>query len=163
MKFRILPLLLILFISACSIAEEKKMLSQQQTLNIPDDIKPLLSKEMFAIEKAMKVLVSTIATADWDKTAEIAKQIQASYIMKQSLTAKQMQQLHHSLPKQFITLDHSFHQYAGMLAHAAEVKNQDVVNFYFYKMNDSCVQCHSRFAQNKFSGFSRLTEKHHAH
>jgi len=151
--------------SASSLAEEKPHVHQPSivALNIPADIKPLLTKEMQAIEKAMQELVSTIATGNWEKTAEIGKQIQASYIMKQSLTAEQMERLHHSLPKQFIKLDHSFHQYAGMLAHAAEVRNTDVVSFYFYKMNDSCIQCHSSYAQKKFPGFADFIENHHSH
>ncbi len=135
----------------------------EQPLDIPADIKPILKKEMLAVEKGMQQLVSSIAKGDWDKTAEIGKQIQASYIMKQSLTAEQMKQLHHSLPEQFIKQDHAFHQYAGMLAHAAEVKNTDVVNFYFYKMNESCVQCHSRYAQERFPAFSIQPKKHPQH
>lgn len=154
-----------LFISACSIAAEKNFVHQtnEEHLNFPEDIKSLLKQEMLAVEKGMQELVSTIAVGDWQKTAKIGKQIQASYIMKQSLTTEQMKYLHHSLPGQFIKLDHRFHDFAGMLAHAAEVKNADVVNFYFYKMSDSCVQCHSRYAKERFSGFSDVIEGHRSH
>jgi hypothetical protein len=151
-----------LFSSACSIAEEKNNIHQQNTqnLNLPIDIKQLLKKEMLAVEKGMQKLISTIAAGDWQQTAVIGKQIQASYLMKQNLTDEQLRHLHHLLPEQFVELDHSFHHYAGMLAHAAEVKNADVVSFYFYKMNDSCIQCHSSYAQSKFTGFSASTENH---
>jgi len=158
MKFK--ALIFVFFVgvltSVSSVAEEANK------LNIPADVKPILKKEMLAIEKAMQELVSTMAKGNWEKTAEIGKQIQASYLMKQSLSAEQMKQLHHNLPEQFIKLDHSFHQYAGMLAHAAEVKNADVMSFYFYKMNDSCVQCHSRYAQEQFNTFSTSVENHSA-
>jgi hypothetical protein len=83
--------------------------------------------------------------------------------MKQSLTPEQMKQLHDSLPEQFITQDRAFHQYAGMLAHAAEVRNIDVTHVYFYKMNESCAQCHASYAQKKFPAFSMQTEKHSHH
>lgn len=161
-------LLLGFLASACSIAENKKIDHKQTqattaVLTIPADIRPLLKQEMIAVEKGMQELVTSIATADWHKTVQIAKQIQASYIMKQNLTAEQMEQLHHSLPEQFIALDHSFHKNAGMLAHAAEVKNADVANFYFYKMNDGCVQCHSRYAQEVFTGFSKREKAEHKH
>jgi len=160
---RLQVLLLAFFIgmltSVGSVADE----SQKPELNFPADIKPLLKKEMIAVEKGMQALLSSIAKGDWEKTAIIGKQIQASYIMKQSLTAEQKKQLHHSLPEQFVKLDHSFHQYAGMLAHAAEVKNADVINFYFYKMNDSCVQCHSRYAQERFPAFATKDEHHPPH
>jgi hypothetical protein len=157
-----LVFLITLFSSACSIAEEKENIHQQNTqnLNLPMDIKQLLKKEMLAVEKGMQKLISTIAAGDWQQTAVIGKQIQASYLMKQELTDEQMKHLHHILPKQFVKLDHSFHHYAGMLAHAAEVKNADLVSFYFYKMNDSCIQCHSSYAQTKFPGFSASTDNH---
>jgi cytochrome c556 len=157
MKLRALILVFLMGVltSVCSVAEEP--------LNIPADIKPILQKEMLAVEKGMQELVSSIAKGDWDKTVAIGKQIQASYIMKQSLTPEQMKQLHHSLPKQFIKQDHAFHQYAGMLAHAAEVKNLDVMNFYFYKMNESCVQCHSRYAQERFPTFATQSSEHSPH
>ena len=157
-----LVFLMILFSSACSIAEEKNNIHQQNTqnLNLPLDIKQLLKKEMLAVEKGMQKLISTIAAGDWQQTAVIGKQIQASYLMKQNLTDEQLKHLHHILPEQFIKLDHSFHHYAGMLAHAAEVKNADLVSFYFYKMNDSCIQCHSSYAQSKFTGFSASTDNH---
>jgi len=157
-----LVFLLTLFSSACSIAEERTNVHQQNTqdLKLPTDIKQLLRKEMLTIENGMKMLVSSIATGDWQQTAAIGKQIQASYLMKQKLTDEQLKHLHHILPEQFVKLDHSFHHYAGMLAHAAEVKNVEVVSFYFYKMNDSCIQCHSSYAQSKFTGFSASTENH---
>ena len=169
MKVRFLFLLASLFVSACSHigsheVEEKAIHSQHSSyrLTLSTANRQLLKKEMLAIEKGMKTLLSTIATGDWKKTAETGKQIQASYIMKQSLTSEQLKHLHQHLPKPFIKLDHSFHHYAGMLAHAAEVKNADAVGFYFYKMTDSCVQCHSSYAKDKFPGFS-VEEKSHQH
>jgi hypothetical protein len=169
-----LLLLMSLFISSCSHVEEKKMFPvapiahpshNPKSLTLSISNQQLLKKEMLAIEQGMKELLSSIATGDWHKTVEIGKQIQASYIMKQNLTPQQLQHLHKHLPEQFVKLDHSFHNYAGMLAHAAEAKNKEVVNFYFYKMTDSCVQCHSVYANDKFSGFSTTTDaqKNHHH
>ncbi len=149
-----LAFLIWMLTSVCSAAEE--------SLNIPADIKPILKKEMLAVEKGMQELISSMAKGDWDKTVAIGKQIQASYIMKQTLTSEQRKQLHQSLPKQFIKQDHAFHHYAGMLAHAAEVKNLDVMNFYFYKMNESCVQCHSRYALERFPAFATQSADHSA-
>ncbi len=137
--------------------------SVAEPLSIPEEVKPIIQKEMLAIEKGMQQLVSSIAKGEWKQIAIISKQIQASYIMKQSLTAEQIKQLHHSLPEQFIKQDKEFHHYAGMLAHAAELKNTDVMSFYFYKMNESCVQCHSRYAQSRFPAFSNPPEKHSHH
>lgn len=155
----VLVFLIGMLTSVASVAEEP----HHHGLNIPADIKPLLTKEMLAVEKGMQELLSSIARGDWEKTAAIGKQIQASYIMKQSLTAEQMQQLHHSFPEEFIRLDRAFHGYAGMLAHAAKAKNKDIINFYFYKMNESCNQCHSRYAKERFPAFVDPKEKHSHH
>ncbi len=162
MKIQLLVLTFVIgaLTSNASVADEQH---HQHGLNIPAEIKPILTKEMLAIEKGMQELVSSIAKGEWDKTASIGKQIQASYILKQSLTAEQKQQLHHNLPEQFIRQDRAFHKYAGMLAHAAKAKNKDVINFYFYKMNESCNQCHSRYAQERFPGFVDPKEKHTEH
>lgn len=147
--------------SFSSVAEEAK----EGGLKIPAEIKPILIKEMLAIEQGMQALVSSIAKGDWEKTASIGKQIQESYIMKQSLTAEQIHELHHTLPEEFVRLDHAFHGYAGMLAHAAKARNKDITNFYFYKMNESCNQCHSRFANERFPSFAppKKTDVHHKH
>jgi hypothetical protein len=51
-----------------------------------------------------------------------------------------------------------------MLAHAARMKNADVVNFYFYKLVDGCVTCHAKFATSRFPGFSaERAEGGHSH
>jgi len=165
MLFKAIAVVLMLgFFTSVSAADDvKASVKENSSLNLSAEIKDLLKQEMQAVEKGMKQLVSSMATGDWQETNKIAKQIQASYIMKKSLTAEQMKQLHHALPEQFIKLDHAFHRYAGMLAHAAEMKNADVAGFYFYKMNDSCVQCHSVYAQEKFSGFSSDVQPSHKH
>jgi len=147
--------------SFSSVADGQK----PQGLNLPADIKPLFTKEMLAIEQGMKDLLSSIAKGEWDKTAAIGKQIQASYIMKQSLTQEQKKLLHSSLPDQFIRQDRDFHKYAGMLSHAAKAKNADITNFYFYKMTESCIQCHSRYATERFPALARpvADHSHHTH
>jgi len=145
--------------SFVSVADEKK----HAEFNIPAEIKPLLTQEMLAVEKGMKELLSSIAKGEWDKTEAIGKQIQASYIMKKSLTKEQMKLLHSSLPDQFIRQDRDFHKYAGMLAYAAKARNADITNFYFYKMNESCTQCHSRYAKERFPALTKKKEDHSHH
>jgi len=43
------------------------------------------------------------------------------------------------------------------------MKNADVVNFYFYKMNDACVSCHGKYAAERFPGLAKEGEKGHLH
>ena len=132
-------------------------------LQLPDDVKPLLTQEMQMLQKGMMDLMPAIASGQWDKIVEIAKKMESSYIMKQKMTKEQMQALHKSLPAAFIHLDHNFHGYAGMLAHVAEEKKSELVTFYAYKLTESCVQCHSQFAQQKFPAFAEKSTKHSKH
>lgn len=121
----------------------------------------LLRQEMQAIQTGMMSLVPAIASGDWVKVSEIANNIEGSYILKQQLTAEQRHDLHKSLPAEFVKRDQAFHHSAGMLAHAAEMGNVDVVNFYFYKLNTACVECHSEFALERFPLLKPKQSKHH--
>lgn len=48
-----------------------------------------------------------------------------------------------------------------MLAHAAEMGHPDIVNFYFYKLNTACVECHTEFALEKFPALKPKKSAHH--
>ncbi len=119
--------------------------------------------EMLAVQDGMKSLIPAISSGNWQAIADTARVIHDSYIMKLRLSKSQVEELHRSLPVGFLELDHSFHHSAGMLAHAAEQKNADVVNFYFFKLNEACVSCHSKFAAHRFPGLARRGdhEEHH--
>jgi hypothetical protein len=125
-----------------------------ESVHLSPGLTELLNQEMTAIEKGMMDLIPAISGGEWDTAAAIGKNIQASFILKQKLTAAQKEELHRVLPPLFIEMDQTFHKSAGMLAHAAEMKNADVVNFYFYKMNDACVACHAKFASKRFPGLA---------
>ena len=121
----------------------------------------LLNQEMGLIQRGMMNLVPAIAAGEWGKVSAIGQKIKASFILKQKLTDAQKEELHQVLPPQFIEMDMDFHKSAGMLAHAAEMKNADVVNFYFYKMNTACVSCHGKYAVERFPGLEGKGEKGH--
>ena len=127
------------------------------------DLMSLLNQEMALIQKGMMDLIPVIAAGEWEDAASIGKQIKASFILKQKLTAAQKEELHRVLPELFVEMDQDFHKSAGMLAHAAEMKNADVVSFYFYKMNAACVSCHGKFAAARFPGLApgKGQEGHH--
>ena len=121
----------------------------------------LLNQEMGLIQQGMMDMVPSIAAGDWDKVSSFGQKIKESFILKQKLTGPQKEELHRVLPKQFIEMDMDFHKSAGMLAHAAEMKNADVVNFYFYKMNAACVSCHGKYAAERFPGLAKGGEEGH--
>jgi hypothetical protein len=123
-------------------------------LHLSPALMELLQQEMNAIQKGMQALIPAIASGNWQDVADIGEHIQHSYIMQQQLTDAQVEELHHELPAAFLELDQSFHNSAGMLADAAKIGNAEVVGFYFYKLTDTCVACHRKFAGYRFPGLT---------
>jgi len=157
-----------LLISGCSnlhITSEEAQHSAPQHAQMPldDEIHQLLQQEMQAIQAGMMSLIPAMASGDWEKVAEIGKNIEGSYLLKQKLTKEQRHALHQSLPAGFISLDQKFHHSAGMLAHAAEMGHPDIVNFYFYKLNTACLECHTEFATDRFPNLAQKKSATHHH
>jgi hypothetical protein len=123
----------------------------------------LLTEEMVALQDGMQSLIAAIVSGDWEKMAALGEKIDSSFILEQELTQSQKDELHRSLPLAFRDMDREFHLYAGMLAHAANDKNPDLVTFYFYRMNDACLSCHRKFATHRFPGLKsgEREEGHH--
>ena len=149
-RVTIIVVSMLLFFPLTTLAGDKILLSA--------DLRNLLGEEMVAIENGMKNLVPAIASGEWEQVASIAQSISNSFIMKQKLTTAQKDELHRVLPGQFIEMDQEFHKSAGMLAHAAGMKNADVVNFYFFKLNSACVACHTKYATERFPGLRKGNE-----
>jgi hypothetical protein len=124
------------------------------------ELAQLLRQEMAAIQQGMQSLVPAIVSGDWKATAEIGEQIQHSYLLQQRLTTEQREALRHALPPAFRELDQSFHQFAARLAQAAQQQDTEVVNFYFYKLTETCIACHIRYAAHRFPGLA--TDRSHA-
>jgi hypothetical protein len=132
-----------------------------QGIQLSPGLLALLNQEMGLIQQGIMDMVPAIAAGEWEKVSSLGQKIKESFILKQKLTDAQKEELHRVLPQQFIEMDMDFHKSAGMLAHAAEMKNADVVNFYFYKMNAACVSCHSKYAAERFPGLVKGGEEGH--
>ena len=113
-------------------------------------LRTLLTKEMLAIQTGMMAVIPAYASGNWNEIEAIAHNIKHSYILKQSLTDEQSHELHSSLPASFIEQDQQFHYYSGMLEHAASMRKPELVGFYFSKLNEACISCHSQFATHRF-------------
>ena len=136
---------------------------QHTDVQLDDKIHQLLKQEMQAIKNGMMSLVPAIASGDWEQVSKIGKKIESSYLLKQKLSIEQRHALHSSLPAGFIKQDQAFHHSAGMLAHAAEMGHADIVNFYFYKLNVACVECHSEYATHHFPNLAVNKDEAHHH
>ena len=123
------------------------------------DLRGLLSKEMQALQSGMMSIIPAFISGDWVEIESIAGKMKSSYILKQSLTEEQANELHSVLPPEFVEKDQRFHYLAGMLEHAAKNRKPELINFYFSEMNESCVNCHTMFATNKFPALSSKEQK----
>lgn len=133
--------------------------------SLSKEVRGLLAQEMQFIDKAMKDMFSAYISGDWETIADLSKKVEESFILKQKLTKHQMHELHEKLPKEFLKLDQQFHYYAGMLSHVAENEKAELVGFYFSKMQESCLGCHSQFATERFNRFKTDKNKkvEHSH
>ena len=123
------------------------------------ELRELLGKEMRAVQRGMMGLTPAIAKGEWHLISEIGVKIRDSYIMKLGLSKGQKEKLHRELPEVFIEMDEAFHQTAGMMADAAQARNMSLVNFYFYKLNEGCVSCHTKYATKRFPGLANPPRK----
>ncbi|MEH6468214.1 MAG: hypothetical protein V7725_01220 [Porticoccus sp.] len=142
------------------IQESKKVSSGVETLT--PELRELLRKEMVALQTGMMAIIPAYVSGNWSEIEHIAHKMEKSYILKQSLTGEQLKELHESLPEAFIKQDQQFHYLSGMLNHAAKNKKLELVGFYFSKLSESCVGCHSQFAVHKFPAFApkAIIEQH---
>ena len=128
------------------------------------DLRDLLSQEIQALEKGMMSIIPAYNSGNWGDIETTGKKIKDSYILKQNLTEKQVKELHSVLPHAFIEKDQRFHYLSGMLEHAAKNKKEELINFYFSEMNESCLGCHSVFAIHRFPALSsKEKEAEHSH
>lgn len=136
-------------------------LQKTKTLNLSSQLLTLLNQEMQQIKVGMESLVYANVSGDWKTISKVGHNIKHSYIMAQKLTKHQRHELHQSLPQGFKTLDKKLHYYAGMLSHVAKEHDGELVNYYIYKMNETCTACHAQYATHKFPGFLK-NNKHQA-
>jgi hypothetical protein len=150
------------FISTARASEGKKReshtIEERPAIHLSHDLKVILNQEMNEIEQGMIKIIPAISAGNWEKITKIAKKIKNSFILKQKLTEKQIEELHHSLPTEFIEMDHSFHSTAGKLAHAALEHDDELVNFYFYKLHSQCLNCHSKYASERFPKLKKIQQ-----
>ena len=142
--------------------ETKNNVSSIESLS--PELRELLKNEMLALQKGMMSIIPAYVAGHWSEIENIAHKMKNSYILKQRLTDEQKKELHSTLPESFIKLDQQFHYLSGMLNHAAKNKKPELVGFYFSKLSESCVSCHSQYAVHKFPAFApKITTDKHEH
>ena len=137
--------------------------SESETESLSPELRVLLKQEMLAIQEGMKNIVPAFASGDIEKVSYIAGKISRSFILKQNITDSQKHELHEKLSKEFILKDQKFHKYAGMLEHVSKESHTELVGFYYSKLLESCVGCHSEHASHRFPLFTNESAKKEQH
>lgn len=132
--------------------------------SLSPELRQLLAKEMQSLQTGMQSIIPAYVSGDWKEIEQYAGKMEGGYILQQSLTDEQKQELHTSLPDAFLTLDQQFHYFAGRLKLVARNKNQELVGFYFSKLSETCVSCHAQYAKHRFPAFgSESHQIEHSH
>jgi len=121
--------------------------------SLSPELRSHLSEEMLAIQGGMKDIFSNIISGNYEEVSSIATKIKNSYILKKELTASQVKELQTKLPKDFLVQDKAFHDKAAELAAAAEFEEVENMTLFVSQLTNSCVKCHSTFAQSRFTNF----------
>jgi len=132
-------------------------------VDLSPELRDLLSREMRQLQKGMTEILPLYVSGEWAEIVPVASKMKNSYVLKQSLSDEQMHELHTKLPGGFIQLDKQFHYLSGMLEHAAETGKPELIGFYFSKMTEACVSCHTQYATHRFPALSPGTKGHEHH
>jgi len=133
------------------------------SITLGPDLLALLQAEMREITVGVQKIPVAIAQGDWETLAQTSESIRSSYIMARSLTEEQKQVLKLNLPARFKLLDSAFHERAGKLVNAAQARDFELASYHYSRLIESCAQCHSLYASEKFTGFANAEELGHQH
>ena len=129
--------------------------SGRAELELPARYQTVLRAEMLEIEGAMQELLGRLARGEAESGARLARRIEQSFVLRRELSAEERRELQDLLPEEFLDLDRSFHREAGNLAGALERRDLQAASESYAAMSRACVDCHSRFAAERFPGFRK--------
>ena len=115
-------------------------------------LKSLLIKEMVQIEQAMQEIFSAIVRGQHATVADKGQAIHDSFILKQSLTEEDRQDLKAAVPAEFLQMDAHLHELSASLAEAGRSEDTPRQLELFDRMAEACVACHSTYTTDRFPG-----------
>jgi cytochrome c553 len=121
---------------------------------LPDKVRALLVEEMIAVLGATQDITDALIRGEDDVVADRAQAIHDSFILQQEMTASDRQALLEAVPDAFVKRDRAFHTLTGNLAEAARAGNRVRQQELFGQIVGACVDCHARYATNRFPGFA---------
>jgi hypothetical protein len=118
-------------------------------------LQDLLRQEMAIVLAANQDILGAVVIGDHHTVAELAQQIHDSFILEQSLSEQDRNDLMAAVPPAFVELDRAFHETSAELAAAARAEDAARELIIFGEMTDACVACHGRFAPDRFPGLAQ--------
>ncbi|QYX56808.1 cytochrome c [Roseovarius sp. SCSIO 43702] len=129
-----------------AVGEEMSPVSPDLTPKLRD----LLRQEMQSIEQASKDILSALIAGDDARVADLAQQIHDSFILQQSMTPEDKQDLMAAVPENFVARDKAFHRLSADLAQAGRDGDRGAQHAEFGRMIEACTACHARYATDRF-------------
>lgn len=129
-----------------AIGQEAQPVSPDLTPKLRD----LLRKEMLSIEGASKDILSALIAGQDARVAELAQNIHDSFILQQSMTPEDKQDLMAAVPEDFVIRDRAFHELSASLAQAGRNGDRKQQHLQFGQMIEACTACHARYATDRF-------------
>ena len=118
--------------------------------DLTSKLRDLLRQEMLSVEEASKDILSALIAGDDARVAQLAQQIHDSFILQQSLTQEDKQDLMAAVPEEFVARDRAFHALSADLAQAGRDGDRDAQHAEFGRMIEACTACHARYATDRF-------------
>lgn len=119
---------------------------------LPKKIHRVLSAEMNRVQNAMTNLAIAVPAGHWEDIIETAGKMKEGYIMETKLSKEEMEEFNNALPPGYRALDREYRDAAGRLRDASEKRDSEQVIFHFYKLTESCIRCHAKYATKRFPG-----------
>ncbi len=95
-------------------------------------------------------ILGALVIGDHATVAERAQQIHDSFILQQSLSEQDRQDLMAAVPPEFVERDRALHETSAELAEAARAGEVERAVTTFTRLTEACVACHGRFATDRF-------------
>ncbi|MDI5891125.1 hypothetical protein [Halomonas rhizosphaerae] len=112
----------------------------------------LLQKEMIQIEQAMQEIYSAMLQGRHAVVAEKGQSIHDSFILEQSLTDEDRQDLKAAVPQELLQMDAYLHELSASLAEAGQAQDTARQVEVYGRMTETCVACHSAYVTDRFEG-----------
>lgn len=131
-------------------------------LSLSPDLLALFRAEMRELLVGTQTIAAALPTGAWDSIVMTSHEMKASYVLEKNLNPPLEKELA-ALPERFRDLDRNFHARTDKLAEAAMRRDAEAVTYQFSRLLESCVTCHSAFAQARFPTLVTPSPAEHAH